>query len=86
MSDLIKYPSTTAKPKLLAQVRTAIRTKHYSIRTEESYVNWIKRYILFHNKRHPTQMGEKEINEFISHLAVNGKVSASTQNSPREIL
>ncbi len=58
------------KPKLLDQVRAAIRTKHYSIRTEESYVNWIKKFILFHNKRHPTQMGEKEINEFLTHLIV----------------
>ena len=80
MSDLIKYPSTTTKPKLLDQVRAAIRTRHYSIRTEESYVNWVKKFILFHNKRHPKEMGEKEINEFLTHLAVNRKVAASTQN------
>ena len=68
------------KPKLLDQVRAAIRTKHYSIRTEESYASWIKRYIIFHNKKHPKDMGEKEINEFLSHLAVKENVSASTQN------
>ena len=68
------------KPKLLDQVRAIIRAKHYSYRTEESYVNWIKRYILFHNKRHPQKMGENEINQFLTHLAVNRKVSASTQN------
>ena len=68
------------KPKLLDQVRAAIRTKHYSLRTEEAYVNWIKRFILFHNKRHPKKMGTKEINQFLDHLAVKEKVVASTQN------
>lgn len=71
---------TQNKMKLLDQVRVAIRTKHYSIRTEESYVSWIKRFILFHNKKHPKFLGEKDINEFLSHLAVNKKVAASTQN------
>lgn len=68
------------KPKLLDQVRNAIRVKHYSYRTEESYINWIKRFIFFHNKRHPAEMGEREISQFLTHLAVNEKVSASTQN------
>lgn len=68
------------KPKLLDQVRQVIRVKHYSIRTEESYINWLKRFIFFHNKKHPITMGEKEIGEFITHLAKNKKVSASTQN------
>jgi integron integrase len=66
--------------KLLDQVRDAIRLKHYSIRTEESYVTWIKRYILFHNKRHPNAMGSAEIEAFLSHLAVDQQVAASTQN------
>ena len=66
--------------KLLDQVRDAIRLKHYSIRTEESYVTWIKRYILFHNKRHPNEMASAEIEEFLTHLAVDQKVAASTQN------
>jgi len=68
------------KPKLLDQVRNMIRLKHYSIRTEEAYVKWIKRYILFHNKKHPAQMSEKEISAFLTHLAVHKNVSASTQN------
>ena len=69
-----------AKPKLLDQVRQAIRSKHYSIRTEEAYVGWIKRFIFFHGKRHPKEMGRPEIEAFLSHLAVEQKVSASTQN------
>ena len=69
-----------SKPKLLDQVRDAIRVKHYSMRTEEAYVHWIKRFILFHEKRHPLHMGENEVSKFLSHLAVEGKVSASTQN------
>src|SRR5438552_7613274 len=68
------------KPKLLDQVRETIRRKHYSIRTEEAYVDWIKRYIFFHNKRHPAEMAEPEIEQFLNHLAVQKKVAASTQN------
>ncbi len=71
---------TENKPKLLDQVRQVIRIKHYSLRTEESYINWIKRFIFFHNKKHPLEMGEKEIGEFIAHLAKNEKVSTSTQS------
>jgi integron integrase len=71
--------SKPGKPRLLDKVREAIRTKHYSIRTEQSYVQWIRRYILFHNKRHPKDMGQKEINAFLKHLAVNRNVTASTQ-------
>ena len=67
-------------PKLLDQVRDRIRVKHYSIRTETQYVQWIKRFILFHRKRHPIEMGAAEVEAFLSHLAVEGKVSASTQN------
>ena len=66
--------------KLLEQVRDAIRLKHYSIRTEESYVKWIIRFILFHNKKHPKDMGIREIEEFLSYLAVKKRVAASTQN------
>lgn len=66
--------------KLLDQVRDAIRLKHYSYRTEQSYVAWIRRYILFHNKQHPKDMGVAEIEAFLSHLAVSEQVSASTQN------
>ena len=66
--------------KLLDQVRDAIRLKHYSIRTEETYVDWIRHFILFHGKRHPRQMGTPEIEAFLTHLAVDRKVAASTQN------
>ncbi len=72
--------SRPTKPKLLDQVRQSIRTRHYSIRTEQAYVQWVKRFVLFHNKRHPVEMGEAKINAFLSHLAVKGKVAASTQN------
>lgn len=68
------------KPKLLEQVRQTIRRKHYSLRTEQTYVDWIKRYIFFHNKRHPAEMGAREMEEFLNHLAVEKKVAASTQN------
>jgi integrase-like protein len=76
-------PSTVAvvsSPKLLDRVRWHLRVKHYSIRTEQTYVDWIRRYILFHHKRHPNEMGEREITEFLTHLAVEKNVSASTQN------
>ena len=68
------------KPRLLDQVRNQIRLKHYSIRTEESYINWIKRFIFFHDKKHPKEMAEKEVVAFLTHLAVDGNVAASTQN------
>lgn len=67
-------------PKLLEQARDTIRLRHYSIRTEESYLRWMKQYILFHNKKHPAQMGESEVTAFLSHLAVDRQVSSSTQN------
>jgi integron integrase len=66
--------------KLLDRVRGAIRARHYSLRTEEAYVSWIRRFILFHHKRHPAEMGEPEINQFLTHLAVAENVAASTQN------
>jgi integron integrase len=67
-------------PKLLDQLRSALRVRHYSRRTEKTYCYWVRRFILFHNVRHPAEMGESEINAFLSHLAVKEKVSASTQN------
>ncbi len=67
-------------PRLLDRVRAAVRVRHYSIRTEECYAAWIRRFILFHDKRHPLEMGAVEINQFLSHLATDGRVSASTQN------
>ena len=73
-------PSSPTKPKLLDQVRQAIRTRHYSYLTEKAYIHWIKRFIFFHNKRHPLEMGEPEIARFLSSLASDSHVSASTQN------
>jgi integron integrase len=73
-------PALNKDKKLLDQVRDTLRTKHYSYRTEKSYIDWIKRFILFHEKRHPSQMGPAEVQEYITFLAVERKVSASTQN------
>ena len=67
-------------PKLLDQLRESLRVRHYARRTEEAYCHWVKRYIYFHGVRHPREMAEPEINAFLTHLAVKGKVSASTQN------
>ena len=72
--------TTAPKTKLLDEVRAAIRTRHYSYMTEKAYVHWIKRFIFFHNKRHPVEMGEAEIGRFLSALATDSRVSASTQN------
>jgi integron integrase len=66
--------------RLLPRVHGALRARHYSRRTEEAYIGWIKRYIFFHNKRHPASMGGEEVNAFLTHLAVEGQVAASTQN------
>jgi len=73
-------PPDSPPPRLLDQVRAAIRARHYSPRTEAAYVGWIRRFILFHGKRHPRDMGEAEVVEFLSALATVGQVSASTQN------
>ena len=74
----------TQKPKtdkkLLEQVRDTLRTRHYAYRTEQSYIQWIRRYILFHDKRHPKEMGLPEIETFLTHLAVEKNIAASTQN------
>jgi integron integrase len=67
-------------PRLLDQVRERIRVKHYSYRTEQSYVQWIKQFIFFHNKTHPKDMGKDQVSAFLTHLAVERNVSASTQN------
>ena len=66
--------------KLLDRLRDKIRVMHYSPKTEDSYASWVKRYILFHKKRHPQDMGKVEIEAFLTFLAVNKKVSPTTQN------
>jgi integron integrase len=73
-------PAVSHSPKLLDRVRIAARLRHYSLRTEQSYVAWVRRFILFHGKRHPKDMGASEVVAFLSDLAVRGRVSASTQN------
>jgi len=79
---LIIMQDSTQKPelKLLDQVRGKIRLKHYSIRTEQAYVDWIKRFVLHFGKRHPRELGAAEVEQFLTYLAVQGKVAASTQN------
>jgi integrase len=72
----IPYP----KPRLLDRVREAIRARHYSRETEKAYIHWIKRYIFFHNKRHPVDMGAPEVSRFLTSLAIDARVSSSTQN------
>ena len=70
----------TPPPKLLDQVRERLRVKHYSLRTEDQYIQCIRRFILYHDKRHPREMGAGEVESFLTHLAVQGRVAASTQN------
>src|SRR5881628_4048727 len=73
-------PPAPRPPRLLDRVRDAVRARHYSRRTEKAYVAWIRRYILFHGKRHPSEMGAPELTRYLSSLAVEGNVAASTQN------
>lgn len=72
-----------AKPKILVQLRNKIRRRGYSIRTEKSYVDWNRRFILFHDKKHPKDMGEEEVEQFLTNLAVRYNVAASTQNQAK---
>lgn len=69
-----------AEKRLLDRVREAVRVRHYSLATERVYVSWVRRFILFHGKRHPAEMGKPEVEAFLTHLAVNRGVAASTQN------
>jgi integron integrase len=79
-SLIVAEKPATNNPKLLDRVRDVIRRKHYSIRTEQTYVDWIRRFILFHGKRHPEEMAEVEVTEFLTSLARDSNVAASTQN------
>lgn len=83
---MINTPTESQPPKLLEQVVARMRVKHYSLRTEKSYVDWIKRYIWHHGKRHPKDLGAAEVEAFLSHLAVTRNVSASTQNQAKSAL
>jgi integron integrase len=80
MAAMIASLPAANKPKLLDQVRDVIRRRHYSIRTEQVYIDWIKRFILYHNKRHPKEMAEEEVAAFLTHLARDRNVAPSTQN------
>jgi integron integrase len=77
--DILTSGSSSRTPKLLEQLRDRIRLKHYSLRTEQAYVQWTKRYIFFHGKRHPAEMGKTEVEAFLTTLAVGRNVTASTQ-------
>ena len=80
MDSTLSLSVMAGKPELLDQVQDVCRYKHYSIRTEQAYVDWIKRYIHFHGRRHPKELSAAHVRDFLTHLAVKGKVSASTQN------
>ncbi len=81
LASMVDKPASRSRPpKLLDQMRQALRSRHYSRRTEQTYCHWVKRYIHFHNVRHPAEMAEPEINAFLTHLAVKEKDAASTQN------
>src|SRR5450432_979190 len=80
MPASLPHKSDSAKPKFLEQVRTILRTRHYSLRTEEAYLGWIRRFILFHGKRHPQEMGGTEVAAFLNYLAGERAVAAATQN------
>lgn len=84
MVPLLSTPPVDGKPKLLEQVRQLLRLRHYSLRTEVAYLAWIRRYILFHGKRHPRELTERDVSAFLSSLALDGKVAASTQNQARK--
>jgi hypothetical protein len=80
MRPILDVAPVRDKPKLLDVVRDAIRRKHYSIRTEQAYIDWIKRFIIYHNKRHPAEMAEEELAQFLTHLARDRNVAPATQN------
>src|SRR5690349_23627746 len=78
--DTPPVSSSPKAPRLLDQVRDCLRARHYSLRTEETYLHWIKRFIRFHGKRHPREMGAPEVASFLSHLATELEIAAATQN------
>lgn len=73
-------------PRLLDRMRAEIRLRHYSLRTEQAYIDWVRRYIYFHDKRHPQELGAEAVRDFLSHLASERNVSASTQNQAKSAL
>ena len=79
-------PDPPPEPRLLDRVREAVRVRHYSIRTEDTYVHWVRRFIVFHGKRHPLELGAPEVTAFLTHLAMERGVGASTQNQAKSAL
>jgi hypothetical protein len=75
-----------SEPRLLDQLRGRLRVKHYSIRTEQAYVDWVRRFVLFHGKRHPRELGAAEVESFLTDLAVRRRVSPSTQNQAKSAI
>jgi len=84
--DSVPFASAPSPPRLLDQVRARIRVKHYSIRTEDTYVDWIKRFVLHFGKRPPRELGARHVEAFLSDLAVTRRVAASTQNQAKAAL
>ena len=83
---VLASPSLDKPQRLLDQVRGKIRLKHYSTRTEQAYVDWIRRFIVFHDRRHPDPLGAQHVERFLTHLAVEGRVAASSQNQAKSAL
>lgn len=83
-SDPVSVPP--GEPKLLDQLSGRLRVKHYSIRTEQAYFDWVRRFVLFHNKRHPRDLGPTEVEAFLTNLAVQKRVAASTQNQAKSAI
>ena len=81
-----REPEPSREPRLLDRVRDRIRYKHYSIRTEQAYLDWIRRFIWFHDRRHPNRMGAAEVEAYLTHLATVGRVAAATQNQAKSAL
>lgn len=79
-SSAARHAGAVKTPRLLQRMKHALRSRHYSPKTERTYCLWVKQFVVFNEFRHPDEMGEREINAFLSHLAVNKRVSASTQN------
>ena len=77
---------TDSSPRLLDRLRTALRVRHYSLRTEETYVQWVRRYVTFHGRRHPADLGAAEVTAFLSHLAVDRSVAPATQSQAKSAL
>jgi integron integrase len=85
-SNHLHASDSRPEPTLFDQLRDRLRVKHYSIRTEQAYVEWVRRFILFHDKAHPRQLGPKQVEAFLTHLAVRGRVAASTQNQAKSAI